>query len=217
MPHALFHHHSQTPTPVHSIGLTGGIGSGKSTVAHMLHDLGAAVIDTDALSRQLTGPGGAALPAIAVHFGAAAIGADGAMDRTHMREQVFTDPQAKQALEAILHPLIAASTEAAARAVPAGQVVVFEVPLLVEGLQRWRAKVDRILVVDCDPTTQVERVVRRNGLSAQMVQRIIGQQATRAQRAAVADAVICNEGVDLDELRSQVQTIWQRWTAQAPG
>lgn len=197
--------------PVRTIGLTGGIGSGKSTVAQMLKALGATIIDADALAHQLTAPGGAALPAIAARFGAAAIGADGAMDRAYMRQQVFSDPQAKQALEHILHPMITAATEDAARHAPPGQPIVFDIPLLVEGIERWRPRLDRVLVVDCSEATQIDRVMRRNGWERAAVQRVIDQQATRAQRLAVADAVLNNDGVDLAELAQQVHTLWQRW------
>ncbi len=194
------------------IGLTGGIGSGKSTVAAMLQALGAAVIDTDALAHQLTAPGGAAIAPIAARFGPAAITADGALDRAHMRGLVFADPAAKQALEAILHPMISATTAAQAAAVPPGQVVVFDVPLLVES-GRWRDKVDRILVVDCSAATQIERVMARNGWPREQVERVIALQASREQRCAVADAVILNDGLSLDALQARVAEVWQRWTA----
>jgi dephospho-CoA kinase len=122
------------------IGLTGGIGSGKSTVAALLRDCGAAVIDSDALAHTLTAPGGAALPAIAARFGSDVIGHDGAMDRARMREKVFADPATRQALEGILHPMIAQATQRAAEAVPEGQPIVFDVPLLVESRQ-WPGRV----------------------------------------------------------------------------
>lgn len=198
---------------IRTIGLTGGIGSGKSTVAKMLQALGATIIDADALAHQLTAPGGAALPAIAARFGAAAIGPDGAMDRAHMRQQVFSDPQAKQALEAILHPMITVATEDAARQAPSGQPIVFDIPLLVEGIERWRPRLDRVLVVDCSEDTQIDRVMRRNGWDRDAVQRILNQQATRAQRRAVADAVINNDQISLDELEEQVHALWQHWFA----
>lgn len=193
------------------IGLTGGIGSGKSTVSAMLRSLGAAVIDADATAHALTAAGGPALPAIAARFGTAAIGPDGAMDRAHLRQQVFADPSAKQALEAILHPMILAAIEAAARTVPSTQPIVFDIPLLVEGLARWRPRLDRILVIDCSETTQIERVMRRNGWTRDAVQRIIDQQATREQRRAAADAVICNDGIDLATLEQQVRDLWLQW------
>ena len=189
------------------IGLTGGIGSGKSTVSAMLSSLGAVVIDADAISRQLTAPGGAALPSIAQTFGSQMIDPHGAMDRQAMRALVFGNPKARQQLEAIIHPLVTqtirqqaqAATEAGAR------VVVLDIPLLVEAGTRWRMQVDRIVVVDCEPATQRERVIARSGLAAEEVERIIGQQASRQQRLACADLVIFNQGLSLDALRQQVQ------------
>ena len=195
-----------------TIGLTGGIGSGKSTVAGLLRDLGAHIVDTDALAHRLTAPGGGAIARITERFGAQAITADGALDRAHMRALVFADPQARRALEAILHPMIAELTEhEAARAAP-GTPVVFDVPLLVES-GRWRARVARVLVIDCSAATQIERVTRRNGWGAEQVQRIIDQQASREARRAVADAVILNDGISPLELAEQVRQIWQSWTA----
>jgi dephospho-CoA kinase len=192
------------------IGLTGGIGSGKSTVARMLVELGALLVDTDAIARSLTAPGGAALPALAEAFGPQVVGADGAMDRDRMRAIVFADPEAKQRLEAIIHPLIGLEAERQAAAVRPGQPIVFDVPLLAES-GRWRDRVDRVLVVDCDESTQVERVMARNGWPAETVQRVIAQQATRAQRRAVADAVIVNDGVSLAALRDRVREVWRAW------
>jgi len=128
-----------------------------------------------------------------------------------MRQQVFSDPQAKQSLEAILHPMITAATEAAARQAPPDQPIVFDIPLLVEGFDRWRNRLDRVLVVDCSEATQIERVMRRNGWPLEAVQRVIDQQATRAQRRAVADAVIHNDHIALDALLLQVQAVWARW------
>lgn len=191
------------------IGLTGGIGSGKSTVARMLVELGAVLVDTDAIARELTAPGGAAIPALREAFGPQAVGADGALDRDWMRERVFKDPEAKGRLEAILHPMIGETAQQRAlEAAPA--TVVFDVPLLVES-GRWRARVDRVLVVDCREQTQIERVMARNGWTAETVRRIIAQQATRAQRRAVADAVIDNDGLDLPALRAEVGRLWRRW------
>lgn len=198
------------PARVRSIGLTGGIGSGKSTVARMLAARGAVVVDTDAIARALTAPGGAALPAIAAAFGAEIVGADGALDRDRMRTLAFADPDAKRRLEAILHPMIAA--EAEAQAARAGQhPVVFDVPLLAES-PRWRARVDRVLVVDCPEEVQVERVVRRSGWTPQAVERVIAQQATREARRAIADAVIDNDGATtLAQLESQLDAVWRDW------
>ena len=192
------------------IGLTGGIGSGKSTVAAMLAELGAALIDADAIARASTAPGGAALPAIAREFGPRLIAADGALDRAAMRELVFRDAGARQRLEAIVHPLVSAETERQARqALAAGHaLLVFDVPLLVESLARWREKVDRIVVVDCEPDTQIARVMARNQLPRAQIEQILAAQATREQRLAAADAVIHNgAGVTLEALRAQVREL----------
>ena len=196
------------------IGLTGGIGSGKSTVAGMLRELGAAVIDADAISRGLTAAGGAALPEIARQFGAHMIGADGALDRSAMRQLVFADPAARQRLEAIIHPLVGQQTAERAQAALAQgcRVLVHDVPLLVEAGERWRRQLDRIWVVDCEEATQRQRVMARSGLSAAEVQAIIDQQARREQRLACADGVIRNEGLDLAALREQVQQAWHHMT-----
>lgn len=189
------------------IGLTGGIGSGKSTVAGMLAALGAAIIDADAISRSLTASGGRAIEAIRQQFGDHMIGPDGAMNRQAMREKVFTDPQVRQQLEAIIHPLVGLITrEQTQAALQSGKhCLVHDVPLLVESGARWRSQVDRVLVVDCEPTTQLERVVLRSGLSPDEVERIIAQQATRTQRLACADLVIFNQGLSLEQLDTQTK------------
>ncbi|WP_291916680.1 dephospho-CoA kinase [Limnohabitans sp.] len=191
------------------IGLTGGIGSGKSTVAGFLARRGAAIIDADAISRSLTAPGGRAMAAIVRTFGEAMLGPDGAMNRQAMRERIFQDPHAKRQLEHIIHPLVGQITaEQAQAAVQSGRrVLVFDVPLLVESGERWRKQVDRVIVVDCDVPTQMQRVMARSGLSAEEVERIVAQQATRAQRLACADLVVVNQGLsfdDLDALMGQV-------------
>ena len=192
------------------IGLTGGIGSGKSTVGKLLAQHGACVVDTDLIARQLTLPGGAAMAQVAHSFGAELIDADGALDRARMRALVFADPDAKRRLEAILHPLIGEETERQAAAAGEVPALVFDVPLLVES-GRWRAKVDKVLVVDCREATQVERVVQRSGWTPQAVQAVIAQQATRAARRASADAVIFNDGLGIDQLADEVRTLWQLW------
>jgi dephospho-CoA kinase len=193
------------------IGLTGGIGSGKSTVAGLLSGLGARVIDTDAIARSLTQPGGAAIATIAAVFGPEFIDTAGALDRALMRERVFADPSARQRLEAILHPLI--RDETARQADPAGKpVIVFDVPLLVES-GRWREQVDRVLVVDCEEETQVARVMARSGWSEPAVRQVIAQQARRADRRACADAVVYNESLSREELSSQVRALWEGWCA----
>lgn len=191
------------------IGLTGGIGSGKSTVAAMLSNMGAVVIDADAISRQLTAPGGAALEAIAHAFGSHMIGADGAMDRQAMRTLVFANPGTRQQLEAIIHPLVTQTIRQQAQAATdaGAQVVVLDIPLLVEGGDRWRKEVDKILVVDCSEETQIERVMQRSGLQREEVQRIIAQQASRQQRAQIADVLLLNEGLDMTALQAEVEKV----------
>ena len=201
-------------TPI-LLGLTGGIGSGKSTVAAMLADAHrAAVVDADAISRSTTAANGSALPAIATAFGQHLIGADGALDRAAMRELVYNDPNARQRLEAIVHPLVSQETDRqATRALQDGApLIVFDVPLLVEGGSRWRARADRVMVVDCDAETQIERVMARNQLPRAQIESILAAQVGRAQRLACADAVVFN-GVDTDlaQLREQVNDWSQRF------
>ena len=193
------------------IGLTGGIGSGKSTVAGLLAQCGAVIVDTDAISRALTAIGGAALPALADAFGPAVIAADGSLDREFMRGRVFADPSAKRLLESILHPMI--GQEARRQEAAAGsQPVVFDVPLLAES-SHWRQRVARILVVDCSEQTQIARVMQRNGWPRETVEGIIAQQADRSRRRRIADAVIHNDGLSLDALRGEVEALWNAWTA----
>lgn len=191
------------------VGLTGGIGSGKSTVAGFLREAGAAIVDTDAISRALTLPGGAAMPAIAEQFGAEFVTADGALDRDRMRALAFSDAAAKRRLEAILHPLITAEALAQAEAARA-PLVVFDVPLLVES-GRWRPRVARVLVVDCTVDTQRARVLQRPGWTHERVEGALAAQATREARRAAADAVILNEGLPLAALRSEVVSLAARW------
>ena len=191
------------------IGLTGGIGSGKSTVAALLARLGATVVDTDLIARQLTEPGGGAVGAIVQAFGSELIDASGALDRARMRDLVFSDPSARQQLEAILHPLIGIETERQAHAVIA-PAVVFDVPLLVES-RRWRAQVDKVLVVDCREATQIDRVVARSGWTAQAVRAVIDQQSPRSARRACADAVICNDALTPEQLADEVSAVWRQW------
>ena len=190
------------------IGLTGGIGSGKSTVLQMLAQRGASVIDADAISRAATAPGGAAITAIAQRFGADFITPEGALDRERMRAAAYANPQARRDLEAIVHPLVGAES---ARQVEAAlqsdaRCIVFDIPLLVES-GRWRQQVERVLVVDCPAATQVERVVARSALTPAQVEAIIAAQAPRALRLAAADIVIYNEGLSLEQLRAQVEQV----------
>ncbi len=184
-----------------AIGLTGGIGSGKSTVADQFAALGASVIDTDQIAHSLTAPGGSAMPAILTEFGADFAEASGAMDRARMRQLVFSDSSAKARLEAILHPRIRDAALAAAHAAT-GSYVIFAVPLLVES-GTWRSRVSRIVCVDCPENVQLARVMARNNLSEQQVLAIMAQQASRQQRLAAADDVIDNSG-DLAALTPQI-------------
>jgi dephospho-CoA kinase len=191
------------------IGLTGGVGSGKSTVAALLVQHGATLIDTDAIARSLTVPGGIAIDALRVEFGSTAIDTTGALDRAHMRALAFTDASAKARLQAILHPLIGEETERQTQAAT-GQALVFDVPLLVEST-RWRARVDRVLVVDAHEDTQVGRVIERSQWTRETVLAVMAQQVSREKRRAAADAVIFNDGISLDQLADEVRALWQRW------
>jgi dephospho-CoA kinase len=173
-----------------SIGLTGGIGSGKTMVANAFAEHGARIIDTDVIARQITAPGGTALPAIEAAFGKNMITPEGAMDRVKMRELVFSDATQKSQLESILHPMVyAEALKQAHQAV--GPYIIYVVPLLVES-SRWQFS--RILVVDCDEGLQVQRVMKRDGLSPDLIHAIMAQQATRTQRLAVATDVLHNQG-----------------------
>ena len=198
------------------IGLTGGIGSGKSTVAALLVAQGATLVDTDAIAHALTAPGGAAMPALRQRFGAAVAGPDGALDRAQMRSLVFADPQAKLALEAVLHPMIGAEAQRQADlASGQGGVVLFDVPLLTES-SAWRSRCQRILVVDCPAPTQVQRVMARSGWAADQVERVIAQQASRVSRRAIADAVIFNHSLSLEALATEVAALWAAWCLPRP-
>ena len=194
---------------IHTIGLTGGIGSGKSTVSALLVGHGATLVDTDAIAHALTVPGGPAMPALRQRFG------DDVADRARMRALVFSDPDAKRALEAILHPMIGAEAQRQATAA-AGGVVVFDVPLL-NAASHWRASCQRILVVDCSAETQVQRVMARSGWPDDQVRRVIAQQATRAQRRALADAVLFNDGLGRDALAAEVAQLWASWIGPPTG
>jgi dephospho-CoA kinase len=186
------------------VGLTGGIGSGKSTVLQMLAARGAAVVDADAISRNVTARGGAAIAAIAQRFGTDFIGGDGGLDRVRMREHAYSDKRARKQLEEIIHPLVSQQSALEAKAAQAAgrQCLVFDIPLLVES-GRWRNQVDHVLVVDCSPETQAARVIAR-GLTRDEASAIIASQAVRLLRLGAADSVICNDGLSIDQLESEV-------------
>lgn len=190
------------------VGLTGGIGSGKSTVALLFAELGVPVIDTDVLSHQLTRPGGAAIPAIRALFGDEYIDATGALDRAKMRQLVFSDDTARQRLEKILHPLILAQAKSLAEASPAPYVLLV-IPLLFEtpDYQNW---LDRTVAVDCIEETQLARATRRDGLNEQTVRAIISKQLARSRRLELTDDVINNNGT-LSELYPQISRLHQAW------
>ncbi len=191
-----------------SVGLTGGIGCGKSTVADLFAAHGASIIDTDLLAHKVTAPDGAAMPAIREAFGVGFILPNGAMDRARMRERVFTDPAEKRRLEAIVHPLIAIEVDRAA-AEARGAYLLFVVPLLVES-GKWRERVTRVLVIDCPESLQIERVVLRNGLDPAQVKAIMAAQVTRATRLAAADDIIVNDA-DTAALVPQVENLHRQY------
>jgi dephospho-CoA kinase len=199
------------------VGLTGGIGSGKSAAADIFGELGAAVVDTDAIAHELTAPGGAAMPAIRAEFGDRMAAADGSLDRAAMRGLVFSDASARVRLEAILHPAIRAESErrCAAATAPYAMLVV---PLLVESGD-YRRRVARVVVVDCAEETQVARVMARSGLGRDEALKIMAAQASRADRLAAGDDVVSNDG-DLADLRRQVEALHLRYlklSAMSPG
>jgi len=194
------------------LGLTGGIGSGKTTVAGFLRDHGAAVIDADAISRQMTGPGGLAITPITQNFGDDYITADGALDRVRMRLASFSDPQARSRLESIIHPLVGQeSARLESDAVAKGvRFIVFDIPLLVES-RRWRQRVDHVVVVDCPQQIQIERVMTRSALARDEIERIIASQSPRLTRLRAADVVIFNAGASLDPLAAVVAQVVARF------
>jgi dephospho-CoA kinase len=196
--------------PLLHIGLTGGIGCGKTTVANMFAALGASVVDTDLIAHSMTTPGGPAMAAIGAEFGAGFITADGALDRAAMRALVFSDPAAKLRLEAILHPRIRAAAEAEADAAQ-GAYVIFVVPLLIES-GNWRGRVARVLAIDCTEATQISRVMARNGLQEAQVKAIMAAQASRQDRRAAADDVITNDD-GIAALAPQVEALHQLYMA----
>ena len=189
------------------VGLTGGIGSGKSTVAELFVQRGAALIDTDAIAHQLTAPNGAAMAAIAGAFGEPVLRADGGLDRAAMRRLVFSDHSARARLEAILHPLIRQESELRCAAAKGAPYLLLVVPLLIES-GGYRERADRILVVDCDEEVQISRVMARSRLAVDEIRAIIASQAARAERRAAADDLVLNDG-GLDALLPQVAGLHQ--------
>ncbi|MBL0719156.1 dephospho-CoA kinase [Piscinibacter sp. Jin2] len=197
------------------IGLTGGIGSGKSRAAEAWAALGAQRLDADAVARSLTAPGGAALADLQAAFGPDILAADGGLDRAAMRARAFADPAVRLRLEALLHPRIGAALRAALDAAT-GPVQVVEIPLLVEQHARWRPLLDRILVIDCPVERQIERTMARSGWPRAQVEAVIAQQASRAARLDVADAVIDNARDDPAALDAAVRALWARWLGTSP-
>ena len=191
------------------IGLTGGIGSGKSTVANMWQELGATLIDADQISRSLTAANGAAISSLRLAFGPGIITPEQALNRDAMRELVFSDPLKKELLEGILHPLIAQVSELEIKQAQesGAQVLVHDIPLLVES-KKWLSKVDKVLVIDCSEDTQIQRVQARNALSVEQIQKIIRTQASRRERIEVADWVIQNDHQSLEDLRQIVKSLY---------
>lgn len=191
------------------LGITGGIGSGKSTVAQLIerfcHGL---ILDADAISRQSTAPGGLAIPELIRVCGAELIAPDGGMDRALVRQRAFSDPVFRQTLESIIHPIVRSEmarieAECHARNIP---VLIYDIPLLVES-GKWRARLDQVLVVDCNENTQVQRVQSRNHMPTDEVHSIIRAQASRGRRLACADMVIRNDGISLQALEKQCQQV----------
>ena len=194
--------------PPLKLGVTGGIGSGKSSVTQILAAMGAACIDADAISRATTASGGKAIPAIEKSFGSAMVNAQGSLERERMRALVFKDPSARTKLEAIVHPLVALEIASQTDAALAGgaSCLVYDIPLLVES-PRWRKVLDRVLVVDCSPQTQIQRVMQRNGLSELEVSNIMRAQSSRLTRLQAADLVLFNDGTDFETITQTLEEL----------
>lgn len=202
-------------TAAFRLGVTGGVGSGKSTVADHLHHCGAGIIDADALSHELTARGGAAVQPVLEEFGASVIGSDGALDRAAMRDLVFSDNSARHRLEAVLHPLIRSEAERRAREISerGAPYIAFVIPLLIES-GHWRGQLDRVLVVDCSEAVQLERVAARPGLDRVTAARIMSAQAPRAQRLAAAHDILFNEA-PLPHVKARVVDLHRMYLALA--
>jgi dephospho-CoA kinase len=196
------------------VGLTGGIGSGKSTVARLLAERGAFVVDADTLAREVVEPGTPGLAEVVLAFGPDVLDTTGALDRTALGRRVFGDAQARERLEAIIHPRVRAGAAEMAGDAPADAVVVHDIPLLVETGQS--DDFDLVVVVDCPTDVQVERLTGGRSMSVDEANARIGAQADRAERLAAADVVVSNDG-SLDDLRTAVDALWERLTAEARG
>jgi dephospho-CoA kinase len=201
---------SAEPSPFR-VALTGGIASGKTTVANLFAELGVPLIDTDVIARQVVEPGHPALTEVVQAFGPGVLDAEGRLDRRRMRERIFSDPAAKQRLEAILHPAIRVEMEHQSRAA-GGPYQVLVIPLLTEG--RRRDHVDRVLLVDVPEELQVQRLMMRDGVTHPQAEASLSAQATRAERLALADDVVRNTG-RVDELRESVAQLHQKYLALA--
>jgi dephospho-CoA kinase len=195
------------------VALTGGIASGKSTVAQLFAALGASIVDTDLLAREVVAPGSPLLPRIAQHFGERVLQADGSLDRALLRDLVFADPAERRWLEGVTHPAIRELTDARCEAAT-GPYVIVAIPLLVE--TRGEERFDRVLVVDCAPELQLARLQARDGMTRAQAERMLAAQATREQRLAVADDVVRNDG-DIAALRDQVEALHRLYKTQADG
>lgn len=203
---------NRAPTSSVRIGLTGGIGSGKSTVARILVNRGAILLDADQIAREMTQPGGLAMPSIVQTFGSEYMDASGALDRARMRNLAFSRPESRKQLEAILHPLVAQCTESRACAAEAAgrRLLVFDIPLLVES-GHWPRQLDAVVVVDCRTETQIDRVMARNALDRKTIEGIIAAQSSRAVRRRAADAILYNDQLSLEALQSQVDALATRF------
>lgn len=190
------------------LGVSGGIGSGKSTVCKWLGEMGACVVDADAISRDCTAANGAALPAIRAAFGSALFSSGGELDRSQLRSMVFDDASIRKRLESILHPLIAAEIDRQTALAQARGVacIAFDIPLLVES-PRWRKNLDRVLIVDCKEQTQIERVMRRSGLEIVEVKKIMAAQSLRRARLQAADFVVFNDAANVGEVKETLSAM----------
>jgi dephospho-CoA kinase len=200
-----------SPPPPFRVALTGGIASGKTTVANLFADLGVPLIDTDVIARQVVEPGQPALAEVAATFGPDVLDADGRLDRRRMRERIFSDPTAKRRLEAILHPAIRAEMERQSREA-AGPYQILVIPLLTEG--KRRDHVDRVLLVDVPEELQIQRLIMRDGVTHELARASLNAQATRAERLAIADDVVRNTGC-VDDLRDEVAKLHANYLALA--